>query len=196
MGLPAPLSHSAPSQRPCQKVSSTAISRDFFFLWPHFWWKLVSFPEQKPQAIATLLSQLITVTPPQTTSFPITVSLPGVMKGMEPCTGPWGGAQGDPVARGQGASREKAAVKMQGGDGTQQGWARRGSQAHDGAPGICLHLGQAQTSLLFHQQPEQSSHLPAHAINPHTRNSLSEGDNLGFCDLTEPAGQQTERPAP
>lgn len=82
-----------------------------FFLWPHFWWKLVSFPEQKPQAIATLLNQLITVTLPQTTSFPITGSLPGMMKGMEPCTGPWGGAQGVPVARGHGASWEKAAVK-------------------------------------------------------------------------------------
>lgn len=46
----------------------------FFYLWPCFWWKLVSFPEQKPQAIATFLNQLITATIPQTTSFQVTGS--------------------------------------------------------------------------------------------------------------------------
>lgn len=110
MGMPT-----SPSPRPLPTArvrrSAAEPSLGAFFLWPHFWWKLVSFPEQKPQAIATLLNQLITVTLPQTTSFPITGSLPGVMKGMEPCTGPWGGAQGVPVARGHGASWEKAAVK-------------------------------------------------------------------------------------
>lgn len=41
-----------------------------------------------------------------------------------------------------------------------------------------------------------NSHLPADGIDPHVRNSLSEGGELGFSGLTEPAGRSQRGPHP